>query len=238
MFLPSRIRNSRSLQEGGLKDLSVLTTISNVVLPSGARSTSNLGDRAEIDSIGRDDAGDGTASAEEADAGTAREITDDAVVGDHVELATSKRHLGSAHRSALRDGDGFNTHFVVVVKVNKECDVSKVLRRRDDVSKGDDEGVRMCKGEDHLPTKAWGARDEKKEWLPWSCVAVVVGKGRKTGGGVGDEREGRRKCWPEESGSRGVNRSSKNEGEVEKSGTGSKQKAQVPFTIGNRGNIQ
>ena len=116
VFLPSRVGNGRSLQEGRLKDLSVLTTISNVVLPSGARCTSNLGDRAEIDSIGRDDAGDGTASAEEADAGAAREITDDAVVGDHVELATSKRHLGSAHRSALRDGDGFNTHVVVEFK--------------------------------------------------------------------------------------------------------------------------
>lgn len=113
-----------------------------------------------------------------------------------------------------------------------------MLRRRDDVSKGDDEGGRKCKGEDHLPPKAWGAIDEKKEWLPRSYVAVVVGKGRKTGGGVGDEREGRRKCWPEESGSRGVNRSSKNEGEVERSVTGSKQEARVPPAIGNSENVQ
>ena len=45
-------------------------------------------------------------------------------------------------------------------------------------------------------------------------MAGIVGKGRKTGGGVGDEKEGRRMCWPEESGSRGVNRRSKNEGKL------------------------
>jgi len=113
VLLPSGVGNSRSLQESGLKDLSVLTTISNVVLSSGARGTSDLGDRAKIDSVGRDDAGDDTASAEEADAGAARKITDDAVVGDHVELAASEGHLGRAQRSALRDGDGLNTHSVV-----------------------------------------------------------------------------------------------------------------------------
>jgi hypothetical protein len=90
VLLPSGVGDSRSLQEGGLKDLSVLTTISNIVLSSGARGTSNLGDGTEIDSISRDNAGDGTAGSEEADAGAARKITDDAVVGDHVELATSE----------------------------------------------------------------------------------------------------------------------------------------------------
>lgn len=48
----------------------------------------------------------------------------------------------------------------------------------------------------------------------------------------------RRKCWPKKSGSRGVNRTRKNEGEVKKSGASSKQKTQVVFAIGTSGNVQ
>jgi len=60
-------------------------------------------------------------------------------------------------------------------KVNKECGFPSELERREGVSKGKHEGEGRRRGDDHLPTKALGVRDEMKEWLPQSSVAVVVG---------------------------------------------------------------
>lgn len=109
-LVPVGVISGRMSKEDGLEDLSVLSSVANLVLAGSASSASDLGDSGEVDTASRNLASDLTASAKVADAVANGTVADDTILSDQVEVATCEGQVRSALRSAERDGDGLDTH--------------------------------------------------------------------------------------------------------------------------------
>jgi hypothetical protein len=117
MILLTCLADCGSLKERGLEDLSSRTTVAHIILSNNAGSTTDLGDVAQIDPTGGDLTCDEAAGAKIANTFAFSFLTDDTVLGNHVELTAGERKDRRIERSALRDGDVLKTHVGEIQRV-------------------------------------------------------------------------------------------------------------------------